>query len=500
MTRHTAVAATLAALLAACGGSGSSTGNNPPGTSAGQVTKGAITSISTGSMVVNGVTFSTSATTKVRVEGVERTERPETELRHGMVVRVKGNHANHVGEAAEVEFEDHVKGKVRSRSSTPDSTSVDVGGRTVHIEDSTRVVDDRGVDITPSDIGPDDRVRVSGFADDRGNFRATSVERQSRSSTDDSFEAKGYVHALNAGRTAFTLVPSPGATAGISVTLGTGVTLVAAIVEGSLVEVHAPGSLSSNAVTASLVQLEDDREAEGAEVEVEGIVTSPAPVNAADFRVGGQRVTTSASTRWEFGTAGDLAPGTKVEAEGHVIDASGALAADKVSFRYSVKIEAPLTVSGTDLSVLGMPVIDSELTRIDDALVNGGTYEIRGFPRRDGSGNVTAVIATRIRARSSGGGGGGGIRYLWQGPVDAKSGTSTLTILGVVVTTVGASFQDHKQDGDVTAPPLDRIPFFAKVTVGTSVVKARINAAPAGAPLTAPADELEIEDEPSPHK
>jgi hypothetical protein len=447
-------------------------------------------------MVVNGVTFSTSATTKVRVEGVERTERPETELRHGMVVRVKGTHANHAGEATEVEFEDHVKGKVRSRTSTPDDISVDVGGRRVHIEDSTRVVDDRGVDITPGDIGPDDRVRVSGFADDRGNFRATSVERQSRASSDDSFESKGYVKGLSAGRTTFTLAASPTDTTGVAVTLGSGVTLAAAIVEGSFVEVRSASSLSGNAITATSVTLEDRREAEGAEVEVEGIVTSG---TAADFVAAGQRVTTSASTRWEFGTAADFVVGVKVEAEGHV-DASGALAADKVSYRYNVKIEAPVAVApGGALSVLGLPVsYSNELARVENTPVDGGTFEIRGFAKRNGAGDVVGMVATRIRSRSSGG--GSNVRYLWQGPVDAKVGTSTLTILGVVVTTSGASFQDHKQDADPTARVLSRDAFFGKVTVGTSVVKARINAVPAGAPLTAPADELELEDEPSPHK
>ncbi|HEY7724474.1 MAG TPA: DUF5666 domain-containing protein [Anaeromyxobacteraceae bacterium] len=232
---------------------------------------------------------------------------------------------------------------------------------------------------------------------------------------------------------------------------------------------------------------------------MEGIVTGG---TAAAFEIGGQRVTTSAATRWEFGVADDLAPGAKVEAEGR-LDGTGVLAAHKVSFRASAELEGRIAaVPGGGLSLLGLDVETSELTRIEDVPVDGEQFEVRGTVRRDASGAVTGIAATRIRSRSSGG--GGGDKVVLQGVVDEVTGTASLGILGFTVDAAGARFFAHRMADDGSEAPISAAAFFAAVTPGRTVVKAsgKVRPAPEPSPIDVVArhfapEELELEDEPA---
>lgn len=133
-TMKTAASRTLllaaVTLLSACGGSTS----NPPGAIANLFLKGSVTARATGTMEVNGVAVATPAT--VRIEGVER---PESELRDGMQVKVKvrADATGHRGEGLEVEVGHAVKGKVEAK----DATTLSVGGQTVRVDDSTHFED-----------------------------------------------------------------------------------------------------------------------------------------------------------------------------------------------------------------------------------------------------------------------------------------------------------------------------------------------------------------------
>jgi len=495
MTRkHSIVSVSLAALLAACGGSGSSD-RTPPATAATRALRGTIaTRAGTGTattITVNGVAFAVDDKTVVRVEKVQKTE---AELHHGMVVKVKGtvDDATRTGKASEVEFEDDVKG--RSADDVPAGRgTVVVGGRTVHIEDSTRVMDDKGVDIAPSTLKKDDRLRVSGFADDQGRFRATSVERIAAASTDDSFEAKGFVTAIATDRTSFDVSLTPGGPLAYRVTLASG-TLAAAIGVGTFVEVHGAGPAVGTSVTASSVTAEDHGlGGANAEVEVEGIVTSG---SSGSFVVGGQTVITTAATRWEFGAAGDLGPGVKVEAEGHLDAANPTqLVADKVSFRDSLRLQGATLGAlpggnGTTV-VLGKVVLISDLTRKDNVYQEGAVFEIRGMPASNTPG--VDMIATRITLTSSG---GGGARPFVQAVVTAASAaTEHLTVFGIDVSTAGATYQNHNQADAV--PSIGRDAFYAQVAVGRTVVKAKFNTGYTGGPGTA--REVELQDEASGH-
>ena len=79
-----------------------------------------------------------------------------------------------------------------------------------------------------------------------------------------------------------------------------------------------------------------------AQAEFEGMVTSG---TAASFKLGNLTVTTDSSTRWEGGTAADLLPGVKVEAEGSI--ANGTLKTSKVSCpgaNFAVHYYAPVNL------------------------------------------------------------------------------------------------------------------------------------------------------------
>jgi hypothetical protein len=93
-------------------------------------------------------------------------------------------------------------------------------------------------------------------------------------------------------------------------------------------------------------------------------------VSASDFDVAGQRVTTTASTRYEGGTAADFAVNVRVEVEGR-IDAAGRIVASEVQFRRESDLELAGIVDSVSaaegrFSMLGRVVRTTSLTRYED--------------------------------------------------------------------------------------------------------------------------------------
>jgi hypothetical protein len=122
--------------------------------------------------------------------------------------------------------------------------------------------------------------------------------------------------------------------------------------------------------------------------------------------------------------------------------------------------------------------------RIDTgaALTAGAFVEVRGYPRADGK-----VYAQQLRVRSAG---GSNQPYL-QGVVSAKS-SPTFVIMGITVTT-DASTEYHSEDHVAAdAGATTQATFFNAITAGETI--ARVQWA-AGASVTAPAKEAEIEDQ-----
>lgn len=460
-TPRTLLLAALVAAVSACGGGG---GSSPapvqPSATPNLFLQGTISARQVGSIQVAGVTVSTAgATTRI-----EKAERPESELKTGMVVKVKAHRASggsREAEGVEIEFEDAVKGKV---SATDDASgTMVVGGQTVRIDDSTEFEDNAA--RLGSITSGQDRVRVSAVADDRGGLRATRVDKVAGASDD--LEVKGVVSAL--GATGFTLTTGPGTV--YAVTLASGVTIPAGLADGGLVEVRSAGPAVAGAIVASAISLEDRLPGQpGGETEVEGIVTSGL---AASFVVNGTTVTTTAATTWNGGLPDDLLAGVKVEAEG-TLGADGVLAADKVTFKASVRlfgratgVSASTATSGR-LTVNGVDVSGDLLTEwrtAATAIAENDWVEVRGSLNRAG----TEVLATRLEVKSP-----GNARPVIQGVVSAADPVAgTVTILGQVIATDGSTeLRGHSDVSGVDGSLMARADFFAAVTAGLELVKA----------------------------
>ena len=222
-----------ALLLAACGGSsttpagGGVGGGGGGGGALSATSKGVVTAI--GSVTVNGIRFDTS-TAQIRID--DNPGRPESELKVGMVVKVKGSKDDvaGTGKATEVEAHHVVRGKVDDKV----GGVLKVGGHEVEIEHGTEFENHAsGMDS----ISVGERVRVHGHPTATGRFRATRVEKEAGSSEE--FEVKGFVSDLAVAAGTFTLKVTPDAASSYAVTLAAGVTFPAGVVSGSYVEVRA---------------------------------------------------------------------------------------------------------------------------------------------------------------------------------------------------------------------------------------------------------------------
>jgi hypothetical protein len=469
-----AVVASIA--LAACGGSPAEPtgGGGGGGGTASASSKGVVSAL--GSVTVNGIRFDTSA---ARIAIDDSPGRPESELKLGMVVKVKGSKddAAGTGRATEVEAHHAVRGKVDDKG----GGILKVGGHEVEIEHATEF-EDRARRL--DSIGVGERVRVHGHPTATGRFRATRVEKDSGTSED--FQVKGFVSDLDRTALTFTLKVSPDAAASYAVAMASGATLPAGVANGSCVEVHAAAPPAGGALTAIAVHLEDAKLGQAeSEAEVEGLVTSGTSVQ---FVVEGQTVAASAATRWDNGVPADLLPGVKVEAEGR-LDAGNVLQATNVSFRANVRLQGAVSnVNATSaregtFQVLGILVRTDPWTEwkgsgggsLDLSSIGAGPVEVRGTPAADGS-----IAATRVEATNDD-------RLILQGPVSARSASAgTLSILGLTVQTNGRTEYRDASEAATTAAA-----FYAAVTEGRTVVKARSRDPLSGSTLTA--EQVEIE-------
>ena len=468
-----APALAAAILLAACGGS--STAPAGGGATPSATSKGVVTAI--GSVTVNGIRFDTS-TAQIRID--DNPGRPESELKVGMVVRVKGSKDDvaGTGKATEVEAHHVVRGKVDGKA----GSVVRVGGHEVEIEHGTEF-ESHASGLDSISVG--ERVRVHGHPTATGRFRATRVEKEAGSSED--FEVKGFVSDLSLAAGTFTLKVTPDAASSYAVTMASGATIPAGVVSGSFVEVRAASRPLNGALTATAVVLEDGKLGDAQdEVEVEGLVTSG---TSAQFVVEGQTVATSGSTRWDNGLPADLAPGVKVEAEGK-LDAAGVLQATKVSFRANARIQGPVSsVVATSahegsFRLLGLTVRTDAWTEwkssggggaLDLTSIGNGPVEVRGVPGQAGE-----IIATRIDATNDS-------RLVLQGPVSSKDAAAgRLVILGLTAQAGASTEYRDSSDAVLTAAA-----FFDLVIPPKTVVKVRSRDPISGTTLTA--EQMEIE-------
>ncbi|MDH4105196.1 MAG: DUF5666 domain-containing protein [Gammaproteobacteria bacterium] len=425
----------LCLVLAACGGGG---GGGNGGVTAGIDRGGIITATGTitgfGSVHVNGVRYVTGSSTTYTLDDNPGSE---SDLRVGQVVRVEGTIETDgvTGTATRIVFDDEVEGPVQSIDLA--GASLVVLGRTVTVSARTSF-DDRISPRSLEGLTVGDRVEVSGLVATSGVVDATRIERKTAAGD---FEVKGTVAGLDTGQKRFTLGLQVVSYATAQLT-GFASGQPAA---GDRVEVF--GSLDgSGALVATRVEKDDGGAAGGADErgDYEGLITNF--VSATDFAVAGQRITTTASTSYEGGTAANLAADVAVEVEGR-FNASGVIVATKVQFRRDADTEFAgrvdsINTAGNSLVVFGVTVRVNSLTRFEDqssanverfSLANlavGDYVEIDAY--NDGSG----LLATKIE------------RDDIQGEVQVEGvaqnvAAPNLTVGGVAVTTDGATeFRD----------------------------------------------------------
>lgn len=471
LTRFTSACLALAVIFSAgCGGGGGDGGvvNPPPITPppTGGITRtgvafaqGPITGF--GSVIVNGVRYDTSAATFTK-DGLAATQ---DDFSVGQVVLIQGTIDDNNSNAAAdtVDFNDAVEGPVSSVDSV--NSSIVVLGQTVLISATTSIDDScpGSLDALLSVVA----VEVSGLPNANGDIDASRIECRD-GTWDGVMEVNGIVSAHNAGAMTFMInalevdYSSAGAidnfpTAGI-------------INDGDPVE--AKGTvLNGNTLDATRVEYKGARfdDAAGDHMEIEGFITRFG--SSTDFDVNGIPVTTTTTTTFEGGVAGDLGLNLKVEVEGE-FDAAGVLVATKLEIKTATAIRATGrldSVSGNTLVILGITVnTDAIKTRFEDKSevrvdplsvgdLNMDDYvEIRG--QEQPTGQITAVIVERDDPDDS--------RIELRGFVTASS-EPNLTVFGVTIVTNGSTVYRDSRGGTEVA--MNAVDFWAAVSVGSLV-------------------------------
>ena len=444
----TAIAA-VAAVSSCGGGSLSVAGGGTDGTgSPAQFSQGVITK---GSVILNGVRFDDTSAV-VLIEG--QSSIGGDQLATGMFVKLRGrlNADGVTGIAERIEVANEVRGTITAISAAAQPASFVVVGQTVLVDSTTVYANVSG--LGGLNIGQ--RVEVHGLRDGNGRIRASRVELLGAGLPD---EIKGVVSSLTTAT--FSLGNVTVNFAGAAITPAR-----AALSNGQSVEVRGSFNGTTSIFMATRIEREDLKEpllqpGAGDELEVEGFVTD-LTISASTFVISGRTVRYSSATKYEDGSAGNLANGVEVEAKGK-IDATGALNAEKIEFkRASMNMQglaSAVDAAQRRLTLLGQIVRIDDLTEIravnaagrdstslTDITANLDRVKVRG--RLDSSG---ALIAERLEETND-------RDDEVQGRVSAKNEPARmLTILGVNITLNNAAFR--RDDKTISAAA-----FFAAIT------------------------------------
>jgi uncharacterized protein DUF5666 len=430
--------------LAACGGGGSSNNNTPQAAaqSVPVISSGAISGF--GSVFVNGVRFDTSSAA-FTINGKPGTQ---ADLRVGHVVTIHGHRDDNGRSTADrIDFDDLVKGPVDSVDAA--AGTLVVLGQTV-LTDADTSFDDNIPGASLAGLKAGDIVEVSGMRRADGDIQATRIEAKPAgtafevtgiASNVDTAAHKLSVNALVVDYSAATVRDFPNGQPG----------------NGDLVEAKGTTVNASGEHVASSIELKRDADDAGAgmQLEIEGLITRF--VSATDFDVAGKPVTTNSSTRFENGSAADLALNVKVEAEGQ-LDANGVLVATKLQFKRQASSRIQARVDSVDaaankLIVLGIDVTANANTRVEDkgdqrvpnfnlgSIVAGDFVEVRGAELPAESNDVVASRLERRRAENE-------VRL--RGVVDTVNRPS-FTILGVTIQTDARTDFENPAEASMSA-------------------------------------------------
>lgn len=378
----------LACWALACGGAGGGSVADTGGVSGTGISQGSISAF--GSIFVNGVEWDLDGAA-IRIDDAEVSE---SDLRLGMVVRVKGDFSDDglTGSALSVDFDAEIEGPIASdpvpTPGVPTQKTFEVLGRTIRVDQNTTVFDD-GASF--EGLVRDQVVEVSGFVDDTGTIRATRVQLEGLFPSVNEVELRGSVENLMTnpdGSGLFDLGPIT--VRFDSTTDFSGVT-PQTLTDGDFVEVEGTLPVTDDEIDADEIKLEDDGfgDDDFEQAELEGIVTDFVSL-ADDFRVAG--ILTNASNAILDPPGATIANGSLVEVDGQF--ENGVLIASEIEIEdddddddgddddpQSVQIEA--AVSSLDAAARTLTILEIQVETDGDTLLEDDRDELPNFRFED---------------------------------------------------------------------------------------------------------------------
>jgi len=449
----------VAFLSVSCGSSGDGT-TASGGIGGTGISQGTIEGF--GSIIRGGVKFNTDGATFIIDDNQSGTT--QAQLRVGQVVTIKGtiNDDGTTGTATEVEFDNKVEGPIDNKD--PLVNTLTVLGRTVIVDDSTKIEDSAGGTVIFANLEDDDMLEVSGLMFDDGKVQATFIQkRDDVSFTPDVTELELRGTVLGLSGTSFSIGTQ-------QVNFNSESTVFEKMTEadlanGLMVEVKGTRGAAGTAMTATRIQKEDAVPGlnENEVAEIEGLVTTF--VSSTTFSINGQAVDASSAV-FEDGARDDVAANVRLEVEGRM-NASGVLVARKVKFHENqIRIEADVTAKSTaglnTVTLLGNAVVLNGAARLEDKdsgtiafseISVGDRLEIRGYLSKN---VVTATRVERDNDKKN-----DPIRL--QAPIEALANPK-ITLLGLSVSTSGdVVFKD------VNDAPIPSTTFFSQAKIGALV-------------------------------
>jgi hypothetical protein len=463
MRKHSWFIASLAlsCLLTAClrgevtigNNSGGSTGGGGSGGS-GSIAVGTVTGF--GSVFVDGTEYASSGA-NVIIDG--STNHSDSALLIGMVVTVKGtlNSGNATGSASTIEYNPDLRGPLDAAPAiSKTSGNFSIFGQTV-LTDATTIFDTQN---GLSDFSAGTTAEVSGYRDEADLLHATRVA-QTLAGSD--LEIKGSIANLTAttltlgsltvnfASATHTNFPSAGLSNGLRVKVRAATQPVNSVLTATNLEVLPTGAGAG----------------EGQQVQIRGFVSTS---SSNSLTVNGQVVSTSTATVYENGTAGDVAVGVALEAEGTVT--GGVLAATKVRFQLVddvalVALVTSVDIAGSKLTVFNTPGIvvkvDANTMLNDNSGVAARPFKLNNLTvgdrvsvlgSKDGGNSLQATRVLRTSSNS---------QVSLEGPVSSAT-APVLTILGINVATNAST-----RYLDTSGNSLNQAEFFDLTSTGVSV-------------------------------
>ncbi len=483
----TLLIASIAGLITACGGGGSSTTAGISGTG---ITSGPITAF--GSIFVNGVRFDIDDAT-ITVD--DTSGLTQSDLRKGMQVVVRGDFSGTNGTAVSVEFDELLQGPVDNLGTEVDGTNTFTAfGIQITMNRTSTIFEN----VTFDDIADGMIVEVSGLVDGSGNIVASYIKKKSDSYVLNSTEVeiKGTAENVTGlGRAGDSFEIN-----GITINIQPGAEfegLVGARVrDDDYVEVE--GILTNDSpltIGANEIEAEDETYGEeGDDVNIKGIVSGFTSLSST-FLVGAQTV--DASTAELEPTTLVISNGLEVEVEGYI--SGGVLIADEVeSEDGDIEIAAPIfQVNASSIVLeLGSGTIQVTIdgnTQMEDETstpvsnLGIGDLTAGNFVKLNAYQNGSSIIATELKREDIID--GENDEYL-QGPVDSATLDTEIVILGITFTIdSGPGGTSYENASEVSISNTD---FFTAATAGTIVKVEDEDEIGAGTP-DGVADEAELE-------